>query len=441
LAGSVAAWRATFTLDKSQISGGQIATVTVHDNIWEVCPPPPEYIDNIREVSFSYCATASGLFIPDCGREFVIARVFDCQSPGGRLSNTGVFLPAQLCATRPTAHIEIAAPEGVTEPRTWFLRERSFNYWQGCDEEGCSTPGVTVGTITFLPQSDALEVLVTHADQGAGPFTLRPSLLTFGGAAPYPLGQHSIDLEVKCLNSSTGEVIPDCQVSLTKAAVAGSGGHLHHDQNRPSGSLSWSSGSTGSTGVRTLTYTAPEVAGQVEIETAGVASGSQASARFTVNVRMDGLEPVPLAGDGFEMDAHSVGHGSNNRYATAGVIQQLQTVVNAFRQRLGRLPQPPAEIPILVFTSISLPSGGLFDVDANGDGVIDNLWSPPHISHRFGVDADMRIRRPGVGFIPEPLRVHLETAILEADFTFPIRAESPANPGATHWHLRSRNFR
>lgn len=68
---------------------------------------------------------------------------------------------------------------------------------------------------------------------------------------------------------------------------------------------------------------------------------------------------------------------------------------------------------------------------ANEDGLIDNPWGPPHCSHRFGIDADLRIRN-----VPAEFRRSFQDAIEENELRTPFRVESPQNPQATHWHLR-----
>jgi hypothetical protein len=89
-------------------------------------------------------------------------------------------------------------------------------------------------------------------------------------------------------------------------------------------------------------------------------------------------------------------------------------------------------IPLVTYTSLSLPFGGLFDVDDNNSGRIHNPWHPPHCAHRKGMEADLRISNVGPEF-----RGSLFWAIIMQGFTMPVKSENPGNPSATHWHLTS----
>jgi hypothetical protein len=89
-------------------------------------------------------------------------------------------------------------------------------------------------------------------------------------------------------------------------------------------------------------------------------------------------------------------------------------------------------IPNLVYTSISLPQGGVFDVDAKPeDGKIDNPWNPPHATHRCGTNADIRVKN-----IPREVRGTLDRIIQNSSFVTPYSWESLSDPGASHWNLQ-----
>jgi hypothetical protein len=82
---------------------------------------------------------------------------------------------------------------------------------------------------------------------------------------------------------------------------------------------------------------------------------------------------------------------------------------------------------------LSLPFGGVFDVDTNGRGKIDNPWHPPHCGHRNGTQADLRIKN-----VPAELRPALVQSILDSHFTMPVKKENPNFSTASHWHLQAR---
>ena len=154
---------------------------------------------------------------------------------------------------------------------------------------------------------------------------------------------------------------------------------------------------------------------------------------FTIGVGIDGLLPMGVVGPGFEVDTSSLGHDNNNQFARPDMIGRLLSLPDHFRDQAVRHGVPLHQVPNLVYTAMSLPRGGVFDVDANEDGQIDNPWRPPHHLHRFGTDADLRVNN-----IPRHLRDELETAVLTTSLFFAVRKESPENPTANHWHLRTR---
>lgn len=130
----------------------------------------------------------------------------------------------------------------------------------------------------------------------------------------------------------------------------------------------------------------------------------------------------------------STGHDQNNIFANPSVGTNLQTVPVTFAQILTQQGFPLAQVATLIYTSLSLPFGGLFDVDSHGTGSIDHPWHLPHCGHRRGVEADVAIRN----VVPPEQREALRRAILRSHFTMPVRTESPQFPGASHWHLSAR---
>jgi hypothetical protein len=109
---------------------------------------------------------------------------------------------------------------------------------------------------------------------------------------------------------------------------------------------------------------------------------------------------------------------------------KLEEVPKSFRQSLLSREVSLGSIPTLVYISLNLPEGGLFDVGANEDGIIDNPWRPPHCGHRTGGDADLRVKN-----VLEEFRKDLLTAIKDQKLRTPVRGERPEDGQATHWHL------
>ena len=260
-------------------------------------------------------------------------------------------------------------------------------------------------------------------------FVVRPSILPCSNpGADQP---ERLDLEAFCIDLFTGQILPNCDIQLTVRARPGSGGHLHNEANRPAGAFEPSSGNSGSDGLLETTYKSPEVSGIMEVTITGRLPDRPVLPGFaTIGVEIP-LSTLPASGTGYST-LTSVGHGANNLSASPSVVTNLRQVPVSFSQ-LVLATNPDAVVPTLVYTSLNLIQGGLFDVDASGDGRVDNPWRPPHCSHRTGVDADLRIRN-----VPAVQRPMLQRAIEANGFRFPVRAESPQVAGASHWHLRAR---
>ncbi len=277
-------------------------------------------------------------------------------------------------------------------------------------------------TVTVLPSQPIKTVVESNA-----PFTVRPS--------PRPPGpKATLDFQVFCLDTRVNQVLPNCDVTIEAHALAGSGGHLHEDLGRPAGTFEPNGGNTGATGVLNVKYEAPQVAGEMVVTVAGSANGEHfLPVAFTIGVGIDGLVPMGVIGPGYEVDTASVGHEFNNQYVRADLVDNLQELPTEFAIRLLKGGIPLHEVPNLVYTAMSLPRGGLFDVDANEDGRVDNPWNPPHNSHRFGIEVDLRTRN-----VRPSMRNALRVSVRESGFSFPYNPESPAQPGASHWHLSVR---
>ena len=131
-------------------------------------------------------------------------------------------------------------------------------------------------------------------------------------------------------------------------------------------------------GMHTLTFEAPEESGTIEITGVGTSPsypGETFRGVLTINVGLGGLVSLP-SGSEYTLIGQTATH-TDNHYGKPRMISSLQSVALAFFQATGN---------VLEINDMSLVSGGLFDYQAN--------WSRPHASHRFGLDADMRLVSP-----------------------------------------------
>lgn len=312
----------------------------------------------------------------------------------------------------------------------WY--QRTILLWLSVLVVSILRPATLSAFVTIdIPMSPGPAEVQQHQSHAPEAISVPPSVITSTLGA----GLQQVFGVFRCFDLTIGEFIPDAIVDLTANAVNGTGGHLHTDPGRPDGAWEPESGSTGPGGEGLLSfYTVPEVSGEIGIGVECSAPGFvdvSPEVDFTIGVRIaTPLVGLPPSGNGFVTEA-SVGHDLFNVFVTPEVNVRLLVLPIFLRLELLQQGVPEEEIPTIRYTSMSLFEGGLFDVDANGDGLIDNPWMRPHVSHRFGTDVDIGMR----GF-PAEFRDELAQIILKFGFAFPVLAESPAAPQATHWHLR-----
>ena len=201
-------------------------------------------------------------------------------------------------------------------------------------------------------------------------------------------GKSSYELIAKVMEGST----PKAGVAVTFKVdvIEKTGGHGHHDANRPKGSVP-ASGVTDGNGEIKLTFLATEVAGSHNITTT-CDSCSNKTAVKKVDVLVPDLIPIspnpPQNADGsykYAFTAVDPGHvgtsGGRQRgeyYLTTEALINLESLVREFAtQGWGTI----------AFNDASLNWGGVYD--------INNNWRPPHSTHRKGEDIDISFTRAG----------------------------------------------
>lgn len=266
-----------------------------------------------------------------------------------------------------------------------------------------------------------------------------PSVTT-SALAPFGAGKQTLDLFASCVLQPFGLVVPDCDITIEWRSRSGSGGHVH-DTNRPPGEFKTETGDTGgsiepgppgevngnsgSDGFLKVTYTAPEASGITDLTVRGVAVVfgiplQFGPDRFTLGVQFGGLERA--GGAGLQVNTQSTMHDDNNGFANLALRTGLQNMAANFAAQLAQSGAPPAQVPTIIVTAISLPEGGLFDFDTE--------WQPPHIAHRFGRHGDVFVEN-----LTPTQQSALENAVRKTRLTTPYAVESPTNPATNHWHV------
>ena len=179
-------------------------------------------------------------------------------------------------------------------------------------------------------------------------------------------------------------------VTFKVDVVPMTGGHGHHDANRPKGSVP-ASGVTDANGEIKLTFKASEVAGSHNI-TATCDSCSNKTVDKKVDVRVPDLAPISpnpsQNADGsyqYAFTAVDPGHvgtsGGRQRgeyYLTAEAAKNLDVLISNFAEEGWG---------IVGLNDASLNWGGLYD--------LKNNWNKPHSEHRLGEEIDISFVRAG----------------------------------------------
>jgi hypothetical protein len=328
-------------------------------------------------------------------------------------------------------------------------------------------PGNALGESNFTDNTSSVQVkvvppfkLVAFLDGSITPIpdeggntTLIPSIKACGQLKDTADG--ATDIEIRCVQAGDPAYLPvsGCKFVLDLSQGPDSGGHTHNanDETRPfvldplspsfpvGQFLSVDSKGNG------LTYTPPEVAGDVLLQIAGTdPNGNQiAGPSYLFHVQDTDLgNLVSLNGVGSSANNPGISVASES-HPGAGIFgtQAMQTAVsnmvefyyeNADDAGVTNPPRLASEAATLIF-------GGLFD--ANWNGSIDPIatpWSPPHCGHRDGVTIDLSLSQ-FTGSMAAKEKTWLQLAARSAGLVFTNPAESPKSKNANHWHTRLRN--
>lgn len=181
-----------------------------------------------------------------------------------------------------------------------------------------------------------------------------------------------------------GQTVANVKVKLEADIIVNSGGHKHHDNNRPKGSLGGPQptpqtieGYTDSNGKFAFKFTAPAPAGDHRIKASCVDSNCKQEGPDTVWIGIRDLIPLPTNNNYVLIPNRDTNH-PDNHYMTYDAQNKLMQLADFYRARFPRN-------PLLHINDASLERGGLFD--------IDNNWSylpKGHKAHRRGESTDIR---------------------------------------------------
>lgn len=261
-----------------------------------------------------------------------------------------------------------------------------------CDPSqlGCA-PGLEV----FMPRPAPLRPIGTSGFSGGGTTTL-----------------------VKVCTNPVNVNVPATLTLRRRPQHINSGGHIGtlHGGSRPIGKLARTSGTTGSDGCFSTTYSSSHISGYVGVD--GTILGL--SVGEDIFVRVDGLFSL-----GSGPDHVLIGQTSShpdNHYGTASANTGLLLIASAYRSEFYPSGQIPEDEKV-AYNDMSLAFGGKFD--------LFNRWestNSQHGEHREGINCDTRSNN-----IPTPRWARLNQIFRDNGST---RTHDETGTQAPHWHLR-----
>ncbi len=251
-------------------------------------------------------------------------------------------------------------------------------------------------------------------------------------------------------------------VSL-KVEDSKSGGHAHGDGTRPRGGIAevetcasdaecWPSpqstdgkGMTDSKGMVVFNFNAPEASGTHTIS--ATCDGCSNTASKPVNVRVDGLKPIPAipffyalneangdvigAWTGWHTDNHNLTHDAAQKLMQ---IASLYRLLPQFKVVIDKSTGKKGYPLVLHLNDASLPWGGVYDICARPGacekrGII--VWKEPHKGHRRGTVIDVRANG-AVGSIPTANKIKFINFLIERGVPYIQEDQKTSNE---HFHL------
>ncbi|MEX2963983.1 hypothetical protein [Microbulbifer sp. TYP-18] len=170
-----------------------------------------------------------------------------------------------------------------------------------------------------------------------------------------------------CINLQTGEVVPDCDVTLANGVYFVQNQHNHNSPAPPVSSVIPLSGNTGCCGLPVAIRTTK--VGQVEwlAVCADYCSVTDIYVGYPDLVELTSGSNWVLIG---QTSSHPINH-----FGTPPTVNGIKAVASQYR---SEYPQ----YPVIAINDIALPLAGIFDLNRN--------WQGPHFSHRQGKAVDIR---------------------------------------------------
>lgn len=277
--------------------------------------------------------------------------------------------------------------------------------------------------ITLIQQYKIVRTILGKTNDD-GSADIEPSTRACG---KLPKNTYSKKISYQCINTITNEPASGCSVSLNLQAGANDGGHASYNHTSPrpldfDNNLDFSGSSLPipKEGL-TVTYTAPEIAGSVDILATGADPNGHSLEvdKTTLNVRhYEHYQQISVPG----LEVVVASHPGDGDYGTAKLQMATMKMMELYKKYSGE-----TNPPILQSQGISLSWGGLFDIHDN--------WRIKHCGHRWGTAIDLSMN--SVNLSAEEKKA-LERAAKKVGFEFRVPGEKPrekaSDPMPDHWH-------
>jgi hypothetical protein len=267
---------------------------------------------------------------------------------------------------------------------------------------------VVTAIVNGTEQADTLLVRAPEIQIGVQRSTMQPSVRYITQRTHAVISRLSTQVVTVSVQGETGP-IPCQTVNLLSTAKDGTAGHINHPANtKPRGGFGSGGFSlqvnTDSTGVKTVTFVAPDPSGPITIT--GTMSGARKGVA-PVDVRVSGLVRLPSNNPTYVDTGYTSIH-PDNQWMSQNHLNYLSALASAFYIVTGKK---------LRFNDSSLETGGLFDnVDNTG------FWTYPHRTHRFGRETDL-----GKDLTADDKKI--------VRWLWKEKYKGAVEPESDHWHL------
>lgn len=222
------------------------------------------------------------------------------------------------------------------------------------------------------------------------------------------------------------QLVPNVGVMIEADVVMKSGGHEHHDGQRPKGKLNGQdppiiTGSTGASGF-SFTFKAPAPAGDHILKATCTDRTCTQQGPDRVWVGVKGLLPLPADSTYALIPNQDVYH-PDNHYLIYDAENRMLQLADLYRARFPNN-------PVLHLNDASLERGGIFDIYSN--------WVRPHAEHCMGTVIDIRAN-DAPGAVPDAIRNEFQRIAanigVDAMWEIPV-VKGKKMPGLRHYHVR-----